>query len=247
MITNEDQNTGSTALQHTLPQSQQSCPQQEYTIGTTCPNTPCCRKQFWSCLETRSQKGPNQVFQRNEKSAVPLLEVWIWEDDLWLHMLDTRTLVAQSEDPPSGTTETKSPQEFLLARVSTVVMDILIDFLLVRRQRFLNNCFTVTTIFIVKRRFVCHHHISSIAVGIKFMLLCLCRKGKSRVPNFQIRPRLCHSTFLWRLSCKISQQVERRAPSSTPRCKHCTPVTSPGLTFNTVSSQSLSSYFSRHV
>ena len=36
----QDQNTGSTALQHTLPQSQQSCPQQEYTIGTTCSNTP---------------------------------------------------------------------------------------------------------------------------------------------------------------------------------------------------------------
>ena len=81
----------------------------------------------------------------------------------------------------SDTTETKSPQEFLLARVPTVVMDILNDFLLARRQRFLNNCFAVTTIFIVTRHFVCHHLVSSIAVGIKFMLLCLCRKGTSRV------------------------------------------------------------------
>ena len=107
----------------------------------------------------------------------------------------------------SGTTETKSPQEFLLARVPTIVMDILNDLLLARRQRFLNNCFTVATIFIVKRRFVRHHLVSSIAVGIKFMLLCLCRKGTSRVQNFQVRPRLCHSTFLWRLACEISQQV----------------------------------------
>ena len=103
----------------------------------------------------------------------------------------------------SGTTETKSPQEFLLARVPTIVMDILNDFLLARRQRFLNNCFTVTTIFIVKRRFVCHHLVSPIAVGIKFMLLCLYRKGTSRVQFFQVRPRLCHSTFLWCLACEI--------------------------------------------
>ena len=107
----------------------------------------------------------------------------------------------------SGTTETKSPQELLLARVPTIVMDILNDSLLARRQRFLNNCFTVTTIFIVKRRFVCHHIVSSIAVGIKFMLLCFCRKGTSCVQNFQVRPRLSHSTFLWRLACEISQQV----------------------------------------
>ena len=50
----------------------------------------------------------------------------------------------------SGTTETKSPEFFLLTWVPTVVMDILTYFLLVRRQWFLNNCFTVTTIFIVK-------------------------------------------------------------------------------------------------
>ena len=107
----------------------------------------------------------------------------------------------------SGTTETKSPQEFFLARVPTIVMDILNDLLLARRQRFLNNCFTVTTVLIVKRRFVCHHLVSSIAVGIKFVLLCLCRKGTSRVQFFQVRPRLCHSTFPWRLACEISQQV----------------------------------------
>ena len=60
----------------------------------------------------------------------------------------------------SGTTETKSPQEFLLARVSTIVMDNLNDLFLARRQRFLNNCSTVATILIVKRRFVRHHLVS---------------------------------------------------------------------------------------
>ena len=90
----------------------------------------------------------------------------------------------------SGTTETKSPQEFLLARVPANVMDILNDLLLARRQRFPNNCSTVATIFIVKRRFVRHHLVSSIAVLVEVMLLCLCRKGTSRVQNFQVRPRL---------------------------------------------------------
>ena len=86
-------------------------------------------------------------------------------------------------------------------------------FFLVRRQRFLNNCFTVTTIFIVKRRFRlsssrqlhCSRdqvHASSVSVG----------KGISRVQNFQVRPRLIHSTFLWRLACEISQQVHSIFP-----------------------------------
>ena len=83
---------------------------------------------------------------------------------------------------------------------------------LARRQRFLNNCFTVTTIFIVNRRFVCHHLISSIAVRIKLMLLCPYRKGASRVQYFQVRLRLCHSTFLWRLSCETSPQVHSILP-----------------------------------
>ena len=52
----------------------------------------------------------------------------------------------------SGTTEPKSSQKLLLARVSTIVVDILDDFLLARRQWFLNNCFIVINIFIVKRR-----------------------------------------------------------------------------------------------
>ena len=106
----------------------------------------------------------------------------------------------------SGTTKTKSPQEFLLARVSTNAMDILSDLFLARRQRFLNNCSTVVIIFIVKRRLVRHHLISSIAVWIKFVLLSLYRKRTGHVQFFQVR-RLCHS-FLWRLACEISQQVD---------------------------------------
>ena len=108
----------------------------------------------------------------------------------------------------SGTTETKSPQEFLLARVPTVVMDILIDLLLARCQRFPDICFTVATILIVKRRFVRHHLVSLITVWVKLvLLLSLYRKRTSDVQVFQVRPRLCHSGFLWRLACKISQQV----------------------------------------
>ena len=112
----------------------------------------------------------------------------------------------------SGTTEPKSSQEFFLTWVSTIVMDILSDFLLARSQWFLKNCFTIITIFIVKRRFVCHHHISSIAVRIKLMLLCLQRKGTSCIQNFQIRLRLSHSASLWRLSCQISQQIHSIFP-----------------------------------
>ena len=107
----------------------------------------------------------------------------------------------------SGTTETKSPQELLLARVPTIVMDILDDFLLARGQRFLNNHFHRHHHFHCEEAF---HRSSSHqlhAVGIKFMLLCLYRKGTSRVQYCQVRPRLCHSTFLWRLACEISQQV----------------------------------------
>ena len=50
----------------------------------------------------------------------------------------------------SGTTETKSPQEFLLARVPTIVMDILNYLPLARCQRFPDNCFTVATVLIVR-------------------------------------------------------------------------------------------------
>ena len=96
--------------------------------------------------------------------------------------------------------------------MSTIVVDILDDFLLARGQWFLNNCFIVITIFIVKRRFIGHHLISSIAVRIKLMLLCLHRKGTSCIQNFQIRLRLSHSAFLWRLSCQISQQIHSIFP-----------------------------------
>ena len=57
------------------------------------------------------------------------------------------------------------------------------------------------------RRFVRHHLVSPIAVLVKFVLLCLYRKRTSHVQIFQVRPRLCHSTFLWRLACEISQQL----------------------------------------
>ena len=86
-------------------------------------------------------------------------------------------------------------------------MDVLNDLSLARCQRFLNNCSTVAPIFIVKKRFVRHHLVSPIAVWIKFVLLCLYRKRTSHVQFFQVRPRLCHSTFLWRLACEMSQQV----------------------------------------
>ena len=66
-------------------------------------------------------------------------------------------------------------------------MDVLNDLLLDRRQRFLNSCSTVATILIGKRRFVRHHLVSSIAVGIKFMLLSLYRKRTSHVQIFQVR------------------------------------------------------------
>ena len=106
-----------------------------------------------------------------------------------------------------GTTETKSPQEFLLARVPTIVMNIQNDLPLAQCQRFPDNCFTVATLLIVKRRFVRHNLVSPITVWVKFVLLCLYRKKTSCVHIFQVRPRLCHSAFLWRLANEISQQV----------------------------------------
>ena len=107
----------------------------------------------------------------------------------------------------SGTTETKSPQEFLLARVPTIVVDILNDLLVARCQRFPDDCFTVATILIVKRYFVCHHLVSPKTVWVKFVLLCLYQKRTKHVQVFQARPPLCQSAFLWCLAREISQQV----------------------------------------
>ena len=71
-----------------------------------------------------------------------------------------------------GTTETNSPQEFLLARVSTIIMDILNDLLLARCERFPDTC-VIAAILIVNRHFVHYQLVSPIAVWIKFVLLCL--------------------------------------------------------------------------
>ena len=60
----------------------------------------------------------------------------------WTLELSSHTV----ENLRSGTTETKRPQEFLLARVSTIVMDILSDLFLARRQWFPDNCLTVAAI-----------------------------------------------------------------------------------------------------
>ena len=79
-------------------------------------------------------------------------------------------------------------------------MDILNDLLL-------DTCFTVATILIARKHFVRHHLVSPITVWDKFVLLCLHRKRTSNVQVFQVRSRLCHSAFLWRLACEISQQV----------------------------------------
>ena len=43
----------------------------------------------------------------------------------------------------------------------------------------------------------------------------LCRKRTSHVQVFQVRPQLCHSTFLWRLACEISQQVHSISASES--------------------------------
>ena len=117
----------------------------------------------------------------------------------------------------SGTTDTKSPQEFLLARVPTIVMDILTDLLLARCQRFSDNCCTVATILIVKRYFVRHHLVSPITVWVKFVLLCLHWKRTSHVQVFQVRPQLCHSTFLWRLPVRFPNKNTRSSRGEQPR------------------------------
>ena len=90
------------------------------------------------------EKGPQQRCWKSGFWRMPFC-CTCWTLELSSHVV---------ENLWSGTTETKSPQKFLLARVSTIVMDILNDFFLVRRQWFLNNCSTVATIFIVRGRFV---------------------------------------------------------------------------------------------
>ena len=174
--------------QCTLQPSLKFC--QECTIDTTCPNTPCCRKRFWNHPKAQTQKRstPSVSLKRKVRGNAAGSSGFGEQ----LHMLGPSSHVVENLWP--GTTETESPQEFLLARVSTIVMDIL-------------TCFTVAIILIVKRHFVRHQLVSPSAVWVEFVLLCLHSERTSHFQVFQICPGLCHSAFLWRLACDISQQV----------------------------------------
>ena len=94
-----------------------------------------------------------------------------------------------------GTAETKSPQEFLLAQVPTIVMDILKELLLARCSWFSGTCFTVATILIVKRHFVRHQLISNSTLWIEFVLLS---------PREKNKPRSSLSDLTWIVSFDVS-------------------------------------------
>ena len=100
----------------------------------------------------------------------------------------------------------KCPEKFLLAWVSTIIMDILND-LLARCQRFPDTCVTVAAILVVKRHFVRYQLVNPNTIRVKFVSLFIHRKRASHVHVFQVRVGLCHSAFLWRLACEMSQQV----------------------------------------
>ena len=88
---------------------------------------------------------------------------------------------ARCRDLWSCTTETKSPQEFSFARVTTIDVDILNYIPLARCERFLDNSFIIVTIPIFKRRFVRHHLASPhCRPGQVRAALCLPEKNKPR-------------------------------------------------------------------
>ena len=92
----------------------------------------------------------------------------------------------------SGTT----PQEFLLARVPTIVMVILKDLFLARCQRFPDTCFTVATILIV--RGISSVTISSAPLPSGSSSCCSVSTGEEQARRF---------FGVWRLACEISQHV----------------------------------------
>ena len=151
---------------HFATVQRQSCPGKECTIGRTCPNTPCYRKQFVEPSgDSISKKVHTKCFV---EAKGPRQRYWKPRFGRMLFGCTCWTL-----ELSSGTAETKNPQEFLLARVPTVVMEILNNLLLARCQRFLDDSFTVATILIVKRHFVRHYLVSPVTVWVKFVLLCL--------------------------------------------------------------------------
>ena len=181
----EDQNTGFIVQQCTSPPSRQHVAEND--LGTI--------------RRLNLKKIHTECFVKTESPWHRCWKPGLWRMSLGCacRALELSPHVVENLWP--GTTETKSPQEFL-ARVPTIVMDILIDLPLARCQRFPDSCFTVATILIVKRRFVRHHL-------VRFVLLYLYRKRTSHVQVFQVRPRLCHSAFLWRLAVRFPNRYTR--------------------------------------
>ena len=100
-------------------------PQQEYTIGTTAPTHHVAENNFGTVWRLDLKKVQTKCFVEAKSPRQRCWKSGFWRMTFgctcWTLELSSHIV----KNLWSGTTETKSPQELLLARVPTIVMDIL--------------------------------------------------------------------------------------------------------------------------